>query len=132
MVSGPLPPGLVDWREAPRVRTTNDRSIADDARYVLCWLQQALRATDNPVIDAAVRLGNALGLPVLVYHGVREDYPYASDRLHHFILDASRDLAAGCHARGLACVRHVDRAGHREKGLVYRLAADAAALVLED
>ncbi|MEG3164337.1 DNA photolyase [Sphingomonas sp. PB2P19] len=128
----PLPSGLADWREAPRVRAMNDRPVATGARYVLCWLQQALRATDNPVIDAAVRLGNALGLPVLVYHGVREDYPYASDRLHQFILGVSRDLAIGVRGRGLACVQHVDRAGHREKGLVYRLGLDAAALVLED
>lgn len=84
------------------------------------------------MIDAAVRLGNAQGLPVLVYHGVREDYPYASDRLHHFILGASCDLAAGCHERGLACVQHVDRAGHREKGLVYRLGTEAAAVFAED
>jgi deoxyribodipyrimidine photo-lyase len=110
----------------------NDRQVADGGRYVLCWLQQALRARDNPVIDAAVRLGNALGLPVLVYHGVREDYPNASDRLHRFILGASVDLAIGCRERGLACVQHVDRADRREKGLVYRLGSDAAALVLED
>jgi deoxyribodipyrimidine photo-lyase len=110
----------------------NDRSLATEARYVLCWLQQALRATDNPVIDAALRLGNALDLPVLVYHGVREDYPYASDRLHHFILGASRDLASGCAVRGLAFARHIDRAGHREKGLVFRLGSAAVAIVLED
>jgi deoxyribodipyrimidine photo-lyase len=127
-----IPAALADRREAPRVRAMNDRPVAGEARYVLCWLQQALRAHDNPVIDAAVRLGNALRLPVLVYHGVREDYPYASDRLHDFILGASRDLGQDCWARGIACVRHVDRAGHRERGLVYRLAADAAALVVED
>ncbi|MGA1798911.1 deoxyribodipyrimidine photo-lyase [Sphingomonas sp. 4RDLI-65] len=132
MVTAMLPPGLSDWREAPRVRAMNEMLLASDARYVLCWLQQALRARDNPVIDAAVRLGNALGVPVLVYHGVREDYPYASDRLHHFILGASRDVAIGCRERGLACVQHVDREGRREKGLVYRLCADAAALVVED
>ena len=132
MVADTLPAGLADWREAPRVRPLNDRPLAPAGAYVLCWLQQALRATDNPVIDAAVRLGNRLGVPVIVYHGVREDYPYASDRLHHFILGASRDLSGGCTARGIACVRHVDRAGHREKGLVYRLGADAAALVVED
>lgn len=132
MVSVALPPALADWREAPRVRARNASGVADGGRYVLCWLQQALRADDNPVIDAAIRLGNALALPVLVYHGVREDYPYASDRLHHFILGAGRDLAAGCRARGLTCVHHIDRAGHREKGLVHRLAADAAALVVED
>ena len=127
-----LPEALARWREAPRVRPLNDRAPEQNGRYVLCWLQQALRVCDNPVIDAAIRLGNALGLPVLVYHGVREDYPYASDRLHRFILGAGVDLAAGCAERSLACVRHVDRAGAREKGLVHRLAADAAAVVLED
>ncbi len=132
MVTAALPAGLSDWRGAPRVRALNDRVPNASGRFVLCWLQQALRARDNPVIDASIRLGNALSLPVLVYHGVREDYPYASDRLHHFILGASRDLGTGCRDRGLACVHHVDRAGHREKGLVHRLGAEAAAIVLED
>ncbi|MEG3177698.1 deoxyribodipyrimidine photo-lyase [Sphingomonas sp. RB3P16] len=127
-----LPDGLSNWQQAPRVRPLNDRLPAADGRYVLCWLQQALRAHDNPVIDAAVRLSNALRLPVLVYHGVREDYPYASDRLHHFILGASIDLAVGCRQRGLACVRFIDRAERREKGLVYRLSVDAAAIFVED
>ena len=127
-----LPQPLVQWREGPRVRALNDIPVTRSASYVLCWLQQALRATDNPVIDAAIMLGNSLRLPVLVYHGVREDYPYASARLHSFILGASRDLERDCAARGLACVQFVDRPGKRERGLVYRLAKDAAAVVLED
>jgi deoxyribodipyrimidine photo-lyase len=127
-----LPSALSEWSDAPRCRPMNDQPFRVDGRYVLCWLQQALRSHDNPVIDAAVRLGNALGKPVLVYHGLREDYPFASARLHRFILGASRDVAAGCRERGLACVQYVDRAAKREKGLVYRLAADAAAVVLED
>ena len=123
---------LSTWREAPRARPLNTCPVRTPARYVLCWLQQALRATDNPVIDAAVRLGEARRLPVLVYHGLREDYPFASDRLHRFILGASRDLERDCLARGVACVQFVDRAAKREKGLVYRLAADAAAVIVED
>ncbi|HEV2560226.1 MAG TPA: deoxyribodipyrimidine photo-lyase [Microvirga sp.] len=126
-----LPPSLATWRESPRVRPLNDAPVRDGP-FVLCWLQQALRGRDNPVIDAAVRLGNELRLPVIVYHGLREDYPFASDRLHRFILGASRDVARDCQARGLACVQYVDRAAKREKGLVYRLAAQSAALVLED
>ena len=131
-MTSPLPTPLSAWSEAPRVRALNDAAVRGDGRYVLCWLQQALRARDNPAIDAAIALGNDLGLPVLVYHGLREDYPYASDRLHHFILAASRDLGAGCRRRGLACVHHVDRAGHREKGIVHRLGADAVAIIVED
>ncbi len=127
-----LPNALANWSEAPRVRSLNACSVRTDGRYVLCWLQQALRARDNPVIDAAICLANDLGLPVLVYHGLREDYPYASDRLHRFILGASRDLARECRQRGLACVQHVEQADAREKGLVYRLAADSAAVIVED
>jgi len=127
-----LPSSLAAWRESVRIRPMNQGSVDPDGRYVLCWLQQALRARDNPVIDAAVLLGNQLGLPVLVYHGLREDYPFASDRLHRFILGASRDVAIGCERRGLACVQYVDRAAKREKGLVYRLAAYSAAMFLED
>ena len=131
-MGSPIPAPIANWNEAPRVRSLNQLPLRPEGRYVLCWLQQALRSHDNPVIDASVRLGNEFGLPVLVYHGLREDYPYASDRLHRFILGASRDLAIGCERRGLACVQYVDRASKREKGLVYRLAADAAAVVLED
>ena len=127
-----LPEPLATWSDALRVRVLNGHDPRRGGTFVLCWLQQALRSRDNPAIDAAIRLANARNLPVLVYHGVREDYPYASDRLHRFILGASRDLAIGCAERGLAFAAHVDRADRREKGLVYRLAAGAAAVVVED
>lgn len=126
-----VPEVFASWSDAARIRRLNAASLRDGS-FVLCWLQQALRAYDNPAIDAAIRLGNSLDLPVLVYQGVREDYPYASDRLHRFILGASRDLSLGCEERGLRCVQFVDRADNRQRGLVYRLLVDAAALVVED
>jgi hypothetical protein len=95
-----LPPALSEWSDSPRCRPLNDQPFREHGRYILCWLQQALRSHDNPAIDAAIRLGNALGKPVLVYHGLREDYPFASARLHRFILGASRDVAAGAVSGG--------------------------------
>ena len=115
-----------------RATALNAAPVRSEARYVLCWLQQTLRGDDHPTIDAAVALGNRLGLPVLVYHGLREDYPHASDRLHRFILGASRAMAQTLLARGIACVQHVARPGHRERGLVYRLANDAAAVFVDE
>ena len=123
---------------APRIARLNDRPITGKRpdggapEYVLCWVQQALRAHDNPAIDAAVELANGLGLPVVVYHGLRMDYPYASDRLHRFILGASRDLQRLCEARGLRCITYLETTDVREKGLVYRLASRAAAVVTDD
>ena len=87
--------------DALRVRTrrlTPHAVAAGD--YVLCWLMQALRADENPAIDAAVALGNRLGLPVVVLHALENRYPYASHRLHRFILEASRELETGVARKG--------------------------------
>jgi len=115
-----------------RSRSLNDVAINPRSKYILCWLQQTLRAFDNPVIDAAIELGNKLGLPVVIYHGIRQDYPHASDRLHTFLLGGSRDLQIGCEERGLRCVTYLETSEYVEKGLVYRLAKNAAIVLVED
>ncbi len=126
-----LPSELPDTL-ADRIHPMNDNPVAQDARYVLCWLQQALRADENPLIELALHLANDLGLPVLVYHGMSQSYPHASDRLHWMLLGGSREVAQGCAARGIRMVSHVVRPGHIHRGLVYALAEDAALVVCED
>ena len=125
----PLPDALDLLRQ--RTRRLNTRAL-EGGDYVLCWLQQALRAEHNPAIDAAVAAGNEHGLPVVVYHGLDNRYPYASHRLHRFILESSRDLEAGVKGRGLRFIRYVRRPGKLEEGLVYRLCERAAMLVTDD
>ena len=121
-------PGLL----AERVRPLNTHPIRPDRRYVLCWIQQALRGVDNPLIDEAIRIGNAHGLPVVVYHGLGNRYPYASHRLHRFILEASHTLEDAVEARGLRFVRHVVRPNTDSKGLLHRLSCDAACVLTDD
>ena len=115
-----------------RTRKLNDRAVRLKSRYVLCWLQQNIRAADNPVIDAAIATGNKLKLPVVVYHGLGQRYPQANDRLHKFIIEASRSLAPAVERRGLRCLNYIERPGKFEKGLVYRLGAEAAAVFTDD
>ena len=128
----PLDPGDLGREFALRSTALNSAPVRSTGRYVLCWLQQTLRGHDHPTIDASVALGNRLGLPVLVYHGLRQDYPHASDRLHRFILGASRAMSQTLEARGIACVHYVERDGRHERGLVYRLAEDAAAVFVDE
>lgn len=115
-----------------RVRKLNDHAVRKKARYVLCWLQQNIRAFDNPTIDAAIATGNKLKLPVVVYHGLGQKYPHANDRLHRFITEASRSLAAEVEKRGLRCLNYIERPEKYEKGLIYRLGKDAAAIFTDD
>lgn len=70
-------------------------------------MHNALRAHENPALDVAIRLAGQNGLPLLVYQGLVEDYPYASDRLHSFILQGHRDAARELRDRGIDSVCHV-------------------------
>lgn len=114
-----------------RAHARNDNPLNAAGSYVLVWLQQTLRGEDHPSIDAGVQIANKLGIPALVYHGLREDYPHASARLHGFILGASRAMAQTLAARGIACVQHIVRPSSEVKGLVYKLAEHSACVVTD-
>lgn len=116
----------------PRTRALNQAAPRTGGRYVLCWLQQALRATDNPALDVAVSAANAQGLPCLVHVGIREDGPYASARLHHFAAGATATLEKALAKRGIACATHLNRPSHDDPDLIDRLSADAALVVTDD
>jgi photolyase PhrII len=77
-------------------------------KFVLYWMQIVHRAHDNFALNYAVRRANELGVPVLVYHGLRHDYPWASDRLHTFILESVADLQTAFAARGIQYAFHLD------------------------
>lgn len=119
-----------------RTRWLTRADVDEHGDYVLCWLMQALRAEENPVLDAAIALGNRLGRPVVVLHALENRYPYASHRLHRFLLEASRELEVGVRDRGLRFIRWVRR-GEREDAcsevdIVACLAEHAAAVVVDD
>ncbi|MGB3800306.1 MAG: deoxyribodipyrimidine photo-lyase [Lewinella sp.] len=115
-----------------RTRALTPHPVDGKREYVLCWLMQALRAQENPAIDVAILLGNQLKLPVVVIHALENRYPYASHRLHRFILEASLDLQSGVEERGLRFVRWVRRAGDGEVDTVAKVAEQAAAVVVDD
>ncbi|NBC96306.1 MAG: FAD-dependent oxidoreductase, partial [Deinococcus-Thermus bacterium] len=122
----PLPPHLEE-----RIDPLNDRPLGPDGRYVLYWMRTAVRGHENPALDTAVALANALGLPAFVYHALDERYPYASDRHHSFILEGARDVQAALADRGIGYAFHLSRPGHRGPHLT-TLAKGAAAVVTED
>lgn len=113
---------------AERVRALS--SGPADGAFVLYWLRTAQRAHENPALDAALQAGDALGLPVFVYHALSETYPYASDRHHTFILEGAQDLHRALRARGVGAAFHLERPGHRGPHL--RTLAKRAALVITE
>lgn len=124
-----LMPGI---RPAVRQRVRRvGGAVNPQGRWVLYWLRQAARDHDNPALDAALEAGALLGLPVLVYQGLDERHPWASDRLHTFQLEGAIDLARAFAEQRICYRLHVARPGHRGPHL-RTLAGQSALVVTED
>jgi deoxyribodipyrimidine photo-lyase len=121
----------VSYREA-RLRRLNDRRIRAGGDYVLYWMQLYRRLACNHALDYALRCAEELHEPLVVYEGLRLDYPWASRRLHAFVLQGMADNAAAAAKLGLNYWPFVESQPGEGKGLVHRLAARAALVVTDD
>lgn len=94
-------------------------------------MHNALRGHENPALDTAIAVGQQLDLPVFVYQGLSEQYRFASDRHHAFILQGAKDVHAELAGRGIGAAFHLERPGHRGPHL-RTLASRAAIVITED
>ena len=85
-----------------RIRELNIIPVNGKRSFVLYWMHHAVRAHENPALDAAIASGNALGVPVLVYQGLGGNHRYNSDRHHTFIMEGARDVQQALQHRGIA------------------------------
>jgi deoxyribodipyrimidine photo-lyase len=115
-----------------RVQLLNSAPFRANGKYVLYWAQVNRRVASNHALACAVELANQAGLPVLFYEGLTFDYPYASDRLHTFILEGVPDTERQLQRLGIGYVFYLRRTPDDPNDILYRLAKDAAALVTDD
>ena len=99
-------------------------------KFVLYWMHNALRGHENPALDTAICWARQNGLPLLIYHAISEDYPFASDRIHSFMLQGHRDVQRELSDRGMKSYFHLERSGHCGPHL-RDLTRQAAVLVTE-
>jgi deoxyribodipyrimidine photo-lyase len=116
----------------PRLRRLNDRPVAEKGEFVLYWSQVFRRAEDNAALAYAIERANELGVPCLVYESLRPDYPHASDRVHRFVLEGAREMAARLAKRGVAHVFFLPRTPAEARGVVAQLTARARMVVSDD
>ena len=115
-----------------RVQRLNGAPFRAGTRYVLYWAQMNRRVAFNHALAYAAGMANQAGLPLLVYEGLTCDYPYASDRLHTFILEGVPDTARELRKLGIGHVFYLRRTKVDANDALYRLADDAAAVVTDD
>jgi deoxyribodipyrimidine photo-lyase len=115
-----------------RVRRANDRPESARGDYVLYWMQIARRLDRNHALDHALAQARRLGKPLVAYEGLRLDYPWASVRLHRFILEGMQATAQAAARLGLTYWPWVERRPGEGRGLLAGLATRAALVVTDD
>lgn len=124
--------GFLGGAPALRVRAANDKAVNPAGRFVLYWMIATRRASSNFALDRAVAWCRELGLPLVVLEALRVDYPWASDRLHRFVIDGMADNVRAFSASGALYYPYVEPGKGAGKGLLARLSEDAALIVTDD
>ncbi len=87
-------------------RVTIRRAGEPDAngKCIVYWMQRAQRAVDNPALDKAIEIANALRLPVAVFFGLHPRYPNANERHYHFLVQGLQETRERCEKRNVAFI----------------------------
>jgi len=115
-----------------RIRRMNDRSPDPGGRYVLYWMQSSRRLQCNHALDVAGHWAVQMRKPLVLYEGLKRNYPWSNARLHMFALQGMRDNASAARQYGLTYWPFVETPDYPGHGLLRRLAAEACLVVTDD
>jgi deoxyribodipyrimidine photo-lyase len=115
-----------------RVRAANDKPINPDGAVVLYWMIAFRRARFNFALDRAMAWAVELGRPLVVLEALRSDYPFASARLHRFVIEGMADNARAFWKTPVLYHPYVEPDRGHGRNLVATLASEAAVVVTDD
>ena len=115
-----------------RVRPCNPLPVRQEGKFVLYWMIAFRRATWNFALDRAVEWAEKLRKPLVVLEALRCDYPWASDRLHGFILEGMAENARRFAGTGVLYYPFVELEAHAGKGLLRAMATHTCVVVTDD
>jgi deoxyribodipyrimidine photo-lyase len=115
-----------------RLRTGNDQPLRPDRDFVLYWMTAFRRLDWHYGLQRAVGLAHDLRRPLVILEGLRCDYPWASDRIHRFVLQGMADHAQRLRRGRVYYYPYVEPTPGAGRGLLRALARRACAVVGDD
>jgi deoxyribodipyrimidine photo-lyase len=115
-----------------RIAACNDASLRSDGEYVLYWMTGFRRVGFNFSLQRAVEWAQQLEKPLVVLEALRCDYPWASDRLHRFVLDGMAANARRLSATTATHYAYIEGRRGEGRGLLKALASQACVVVTDD
>jgi deoxyribodipyrimidine photo-lyase len=115
-----------------RISRANDRDVHARGDYVLYWMIAARRTSWSFALDHAIALAKQVARPLLVFEPLRAGYPWASDRIHRFVLGGMADNARAFAKAGITYLSYVEPEPGAGKGMLEALAARACAVITDE
>ena len=115
-----------------RVFKRNEKEPNPDGNYVLYWMQINRRFEYNYALEYAVGWANKLGKPLLIYEGLKSDYPWASDRFHHFLMEGMEENLEYAKGNNINYYSYLEDKSGAGSGLLYELAENACTVISDE
>jgi len=115
-----------------RIHAVNRAAPHPDGAYVVYWMIAQRRGAWNFALDRAIEWAHQLRRPLIVLEALRLGYPWASVRLHRFVLQGMVDNAAYWHGSPVHYYPYLETQPNAGRGLLEALAAQAAVVVTDD
>jgi deoxyribodipyrimidine photo-lyase len=115
-----------------RIQKANDAPVHPKGDYVLYWMIAFRRTSWNCSLDRAVQWATELDKPLVILEALRNGYPWASDRLHAFILNGMAENARQLKSTPVTYYPYVETEQEAGKGLLQALAEKACVVVTDD
>jgi len=107
----------------------NDKEASDSGDFVLYWMISFRRADYNFSLQRAVNWAQQLKKPLVILEALRTDYPWASERLHRFVIEGMADNANCFEKRPVYYYPYLETEQGAGKGLFKALASRACVVV---
>jgi deoxyribodipyrimidine photo-lyase len=115
-----------------RLRSINRQPLRPDGEFVLYWMSAARRTRANFALQHAASEAARLGRPLVILELLRCDEPYASDRLHRFVLDGMAANARALAGRPVVYHPYVEAVPGTGTELLTALGEHACLVVTDD
>jgi deoxyribodipyrimidine photo-lyase len=115
-----------------RIEACNEAPLYADGEYVLYWMSGFRRFGFNFSLQRALEWAQELNKPLVVLEALRCDYPWASDRLHRFVLDGMAANAKRLSKTAVTYYAYIEERRGEGRGLLKALASRACCVVTDD
>lgn len=117
---------------ALRVEARRDHPPRTDGAYVLYWMTMYRRPGWNFSLQRAVDWARSLNRPLVILEALRVGYPWASDRIHAFMLQGMQENARSFGKTSATYYAYVEPEIDAGKQLLAQLAMRACVVVADE